>query len=155
MIRSLIAVARPLAALILLTASAITQSAGNTTAAAFGLLAAVVLFIWAAQDIDWAHALRPRRIDGIPDTRAMRQILLVLLTDDPELWLMRIVLLAEVGLGTAHLCLDRLEMARWARANWGPEPTFGPRLRFYRLTETGRAYALDLLGLADRPEVPR
>lgn len=146
MIRSLVTVVRPVAALVIMTAGFLAHDA---TAAVFGLVAAITLFVWAATDIDWSLVGRPRRVDGITATRTVRRVLTVLLADADGVGAAAVCRLADVGMIAALACLDHFEMAGWTTAEWGPEPTFGVRPRHYQLTPGGRAHALELLGLTE------
>lgn len=144
---------RAFAAVAFLTA-ALYIHADNADAALYAGITAVVLIVWAARDVDWRNPFkRPRRLDGIPATPTMQRVLGVLLTDARDLNGLRIGQLARAGSGGVYICLDRLEMAGWAVGEWEfPEPVGRPRRRFYRLTPQGRARALELLGLRERPE---
>ncbi|MER7063976.1 PadR family transcriptional regulator [Streptomyces albidoflavus] len=130
-------------------------AAGHQDQAAgiLAMLLAIELVLDAFNRGEWSLR-RPRVVEGIPGTLAVRRILAVLAVDAAGLWPRRITELAGVEFARALLCLDGLEMAGWARAEWEtPEPVGRPRRRFYRLTETGRANALRLLGLSEWTEL--
>src|SRR5262245_55883425 len=121
-----------------LLATGLTTLRENPDAAAFAAVAAAVLCLWLASDRHWwrDNFRKLRRIDAIPDTRTVRRLLLVLLSNATGLGLLGVAQLSDVGLLPASVHLDRLEMAGWVTGEWEPEPPFGTRRRFYRLTAT-------------------
>ncbi|RCG31924.1 PadR family transcriptional regulator [Sphaerisporangium album] len=89
--------------------------------------------------------MRRHTLDGIRATRAMRRVLLVLLTDAANLGGFTITKAAGVGAGSTYVCLDRLEERAWVTGEFADGPY--PRRRFYRLTPAGWKYSHQLLGL--------
>jgi DNA-binding MarR family transcriptional regulator len=77
-----------------------------------------------------------------------RRVLSVLLDTDQGLSGLDICRHANLGPGTIHPILARLERAGWIEGEWEtPEPLPDrPRRRFYSLTRHGRTRALDALG---------
>jgi len=78
----------------------------------------------------------------------VRRILTVLLDADQGLSGLDICREANLGPGTIHPILARLERAGWLEGEWEtPEPLPNrPRRRVYSLTLHGRTRALDALG---------
>lgn len=125
----------------------------DQSAGVFAVLLAIELMLDAYNRGEWSFR-RPRVVDGVPGTLGVRRILAVLAADAGGLWVWSISELSGVGAARVMTCMDRLEMAGWARAHWEePEPLNRPRRRFYRLTERGRVHALDLLGLTEWTDV--
>ncbi|MEH6373574.1 PadR family transcriptional regulator [Streptomyces sp. KLMMK] len=73
-------------------------------------------------------------------TRTTLDVLSVLVTQDQELYGLKIAQATGVLTGTIYPILARLEQAGWVTSEWesGEEPdSRGPRRRFYRLTPNG------------------
>lgn len=83
-------------------------------------------------------------------SRAERRILVALLSDATNLSLYVLARTAQVWAPLVTRLLDRLEDNGYVTGRWEDGPA--PRRRFYRLTEPGRSWAHEQLGLDRRTE---
>ncbi|MDH2424797.1 helix-turn-helix transcriptional regulator [Sphaerisporangium sp. TRM90804] len=95
-----------------------------------------------------------RTVGGIVGTRSMKRVLLVLLTDAPDLSVHAFTQAAELGAGTVYVNLARLERAGWVNYTREESAVDRPPRRLYRLTPDGRANASELLGLRPSRQEP-
>ncbi|MFC6080987.1 hypothetical protein [Sphaerisporangium aureirubrum] len=89
--------------------------------------------------------MRRRTLYGIKSTRAMRRVLLVLLTDAANIGGHTIIEAVGVGSRAANICLAQLVSRAWVTGEFTDGSP--PQRRFYRLTPDGWSYAHQLLGL--------
>lgn len=86
-----------------------------------------------------------RTVGKVSASRAMKRVLLVLLTDAANLGGFTITEAAELSSGRVYVCLAQLEAEGWVTGEFEDGPY--PRRRFYRLTPDGWVNAHELLGL--------
>ena len=86
-----------------------------------------------------------RTVGKVTASRAMKRVLLTLLTDAGNLGMSTITQAAEIGPGRVMVCLAQLEGEGWVTGEFQAGPY--PRRRFYRLTPDGWVNAHELLGL--------